>query len=214
MESAAELAMETSKVESAVRNQAETKLNQLEHSKPNGTMTSAKERSESAGTGIEKSAWVIDRRRIFQVQVTVDESVISRLRYLCDPQWFRDTASRWPITIVAPESQFRTCPTDHVAIQEAKKNRKLEATVISRKLSADEKRSERDEATSRKIPVASSMQPVASFAYPVDMESSRNKADVVEIYNPDARYPVAVFEASAVAQSIQSTKKQLLREVL
>ncbi|KZV45908.1 hypothetical protein F511_27692 [Dorcoceras hygrometricum] len=34
-------------------------------------------------------------------------------QYLCDPQWFRDTASRGPTTIVAPESQFRTCPTDH-----------------------------------------------------------------------------------------------------
>ncbi|KZV47370.1 hypothetical protein F511_24649 [Dorcoceras hygrometricum] len=33
--------------------------------------------------------------------------------YLCDPQWFRDTASRGPTTIVAPESQFLACPTDH-----------------------------------------------------------------------------------------------------
>ncbi|KZV44861.1 hypothetical protein F511_17277 [Dorcoceras hygrometricum] len=37
----------------------------------------------------------------------------SRIQYLCDPQWFRDTASRGPTTIGAPESQFRTCPTDH-----------------------------------------------------------------------------------------------------
>ncbi|KZV17963.1 hypothetical protein F511_31586 [Dorcoceras hygrometricum] len=37
----------------------------------------------------------------------------SQIQYLCDPQWFRDTASRRPTTIVAPESQFRTCPTDH-----------------------------------------------------------------------------------------------------
>ncbi|KZV35752.1 cell division control protein 2C-like [Dorcoceras hygrometricum] len=36
--------------------------------------------------------------------------------YLCDPQWFRDTASRGPTTIVAPESQFRTCPLDHDSI--------------------------------------------------------------------------------------------------
>ncbi|KZT76050.1 hypothetical protein F511_46924 [Dorcoceras hygrometricum] len=41
MESAAGLAMETSKVESTVRNQAEAKLNQLEHSKPAGTMTTS-----------------------------------------------------------------------------------------------------------------------------------------------------------------------------
>ncbi|KZV25998.1 regulator of telomere elongation helicase 1 [Dorcoceras hygrometricum] len=37
-----------------------------------------------------------------------------RIQYLCDPQWFRDTASRGPTTIVSPESQFRTCPPDHV----------------------------------------------------------------------------------------------------
>ncbi|KZV26251.1 hypothetical protein F511_19827 [Dorcoceras hygrometricum] len=40
----------------------------------------------------------------------------SRIQYLCDPQWFRDTASRGPTTIVAPESQFRTCPSDHDSI--------------------------------------------------------------------------------------------------
>ncbi|KZV30755.1 hypothetical protein F511_03733 [Dorcoceras hygrometricum] len=38
------------------------------------------------------------------------------IQYLCDPQWFRDTASRGPTTIVAPESQFRTRPTDHDSI--------------------------------------------------------------------------------------------------
>ncbi|KZV55988.1 hypothetical protein F511_12046 [Dorcoceras hygrometricum] len=37
----------------------------------------------------------------------------SRIQYLCDPQWFRDTASRGPTTIAAPKSQFRTCPMDH-----------------------------------------------------------------------------------------------------
>ncbi|KZV50417.1 hypothetical protein F511_34596 [Dorcoceras hygrometricum] len=41
MESAAGLAMETSKVESAVRNQAKAKLNQLEHNKSAGTMTTS-----------------------------------------------------------------------------------------------------------------------------------------------------------------------------
>ncbi|KZV54803.1 hypothetical protein F511_04425 [Dorcoceras hygrometricum] len=41
MESEAGLAMETSKVESAVRNQAEAKLNQLEHDEPAETMTTS-----------------------------------------------------------------------------------------------------------------------------------------------------------------------------
>ncbi|KZV19145.1 hypothetical protein F511_39538 [Dorcoceras hygrometricum] len=40
----------------------------------------------------------------------------SRIQYLCDPQWFMDTASRGPTTIAAPESQFRTCPSDHDSI--------------------------------------------------------------------------------------------------
>ncbi|KZV31339.1 hypothetical protein F511_28273 [Dorcoceras hygrometricum] len=40
----------------------------------------------------------------------------SRIQYLCDPQWFRDTASRGSTTIVAPGSQFRTCPSDHDSI--------------------------------------------------------------------------------------------------
>ncbi|KZV19903.1 formin-like protein 7 [Dorcoceras hygrometricum] len=40
----------------------------------------------------------------------------SGIQYLCDPQWFRDTASRGPTTIAAPESQFRTCPSDHDSI--------------------------------------------------------------------------------------------------
>ncbi|KZV40637.1 hypothetical protein F511_34401 [Dorcoceras hygrometricum] len=39
-----------------------------------------------------------------------------RSMYLCDPQWFRDKASRGSTTIVAPESQFRTCPSDHDSI--------------------------------------------------------------------------------------------------
>ncbi|KZV37547.1 hypothetical protein F511_42676 [Dorcoceras hygrometricum] len=40
----------------------------------------------------------------------------SRTQYFCDPQWFRDTASRGPTIIVAPESQFQTCPSDHDSI--------------------------------------------------------------------------------------------------
>ncbi|KZV49971.1 hypothetical protein F511_26544 [Dorcoceras hygrometricum] len=44
----------------------------------------------------------------------------SRIQYLCDPQWFRDTASRGPTTIAAPESQFRTCPSDHVSVRESR----------------------------------------------------------------------------------------------
>ncbi|KZV14278.1 putative leucine-rich repeat receptor-like protein kinase [Dorcoceras hygrometricum] len=64
-------------------------------------------------------------------------------------------------------------------------------------------------------PVASysgSSRELQRFVYPVDMESSRKKADVVESYNPDARYPVAVFEASAVAQRIQRNQRSRWKE--
>ncbi|KZV16964.1 hypothetical protein F511_35402 [Dorcoceras hygrometricum] len=37
----------------------------------------------------------------------------SRNQYLCDPQWFRDTASHGPTTCVTPKPQFRTDPSDH-----------------------------------------------------------------------------------------------------
>ncbi|KZV56735.1 hypothetical protein F511_39398 [Dorcoceras hygrometricum] len=37
----------------------------------------------------------------------------SRSQYLCDPQWFRDTASRGPTTCVTPKPHFRTSPSDH-----------------------------------------------------------------------------------------------------
>ncbi|KZV20824.1 hypothetical protein F511_42052 [Dorcoceras hygrometricum] len=53
MESAVELAMETSKVESAARNQAKAKLNQLVHNRSD----------EPAGTRFEKLAGALDRRR-------------------------------------------------------------------------------------------------------------------------------------------------------
>ncbi|KZV20327.1 HAUS augmin-like complex subunit 3 [Dorcoceras hygrometricum] len=36
-----------------------------------------------------------------------------RSQYLCDPQWFRDTASRGPTTCVTPKLQFRTDPSNH-----------------------------------------------------------------------------------------------------
>ncbi|KZV39279.1 hypothetical protein F511_18340 [Dorcoceras hygrometricum] len=71
--------METSKVESAVRNQEKAKLNQLVHSR----------RDEPAGTGIEKLAGESYRRRrctkllltnLLAVAIisTVDESINSR----------------------------------------------------------------------------------------------------------------------------------------
>ncbi|KZV31304.1 hypothetical protein F511_16290 [Dorcoceras hygrometricum] len=60
------------------------------------------------------------------ISVSVHES---RIPYLCDPQWFRDTASRGPTTIVAPESQFRTCPSNHGITDSACKNQLVMGSV-------------------------------------------------------------------------------------
>ncbi|KZV23486.1 hypothetical protein F511_16842 [Dorcoceras hygrometricum] len=60
--------------------------------------------------GLDPGPWLATTDRI---ALAIDHPNESRIQYLCDPQWFRDTASRGPTTIVAPESQFRTCPTNH-----------------------------------------------------------------------------------------------------
>ncbi|KZV18405.1 hypothetical protein F511_19181 [Dorcoceras hygrometricum] len=81
MESADELAMETSRVDSDVRNQAMAKLNQLEHDEPAETgnqLQVLKERSEPAGSCIEKLAEESYSKKKFQVISTADESVSSR----------------------------------------------------------------------------------------------------------------------------------------
>ncbi|KZV51128.1 hypothetical protein F511_43744 [Dorcoceras hygrometricum] len=63
IESAVELAMETSRVKSVIRNQAEAELNQLEHDEPAETMNqlqALKRKDEPAGTCIEKLAGEFD----------------------------------------------------------------------------------------------------------------------------------------------------------
>ncbi|KZV20530.1 hypothetical protein F511_30623 [Dorcoceras hygrometricum] len=58
----------------------------------------------------------------------------SRIQYLCDLQWLRDTASRGPTTIVAPESQFRTCPSDHDSIGYARMSASGESSTTMHRL--------------------------------------------------------------------------------
>ncbi|KZV41688.1 Leucine Rich Repeat family protein [Dorcoceras hygrometricum] len=71
----------------------------------------AYERREGAAAKLRKSHSPKSSSHSQRIELsTVQES---RIQYLCDPQWFRDTASRGPTTIVAPESQFQTCPSDH-----------------------------------------------------------------------------------------------------
>ncbi|KZV49601.1 hypothetical protein F511_28202 [Dorcoceras hygrometricum] len=70
---------------------------------------------QGGGGGAYGGAWAVSRTPQNPPQVLNTLSLVSvresRIQYLCDPQWFRDTASRGPTTIVAPESQ--TCPSDH-----------------------------------------------------------------------------------------------------
>ncbi|KZV41233.1 hypothetical protein F511_41867 [Dorcoceras hygrometricum] len=55
---------------------------------------------------------------------------------------------------------------------------------------------------------AVAMNPVASFAYPVDMESSRNKSDVVESYNPDARFQSQYFKSQQKRKAVVDLNQQ------
>ncbi|KZV18030.1 hypothetical protein F511_39431 [Dorcoceras hygrometricum] len=68
IESAVDLAMETSRVESVVRNQARAKLNQLEHDEPAETMTTScnrysrsKEESQAGAGTMKKSAGALSK---------------------------------------------------------------------------------------------------------------------------------------------------------
>ncbi|KZV20924.1 hypothetical protein F511_08838 [Dorcoceras hygrometricum] len=83
-------------------------------------------------------------------------------RYLCDPQWFRDTAIRGPTTIAAPESQFRTCPTDHDNIGYPRMSASGESsTTMHRLLHA-----------SGSHPIPPPDDPNSSAKYPVDKETA------------------------------------------
>ncbi|KZV52026.1 cysteine protease [Dorcoceras hygrometricum] len=94
MESAVELAMETSRVDSGVRNQARTKLNQLELDNPAGTITiscKAKVRSEPAD-GFQQmkrrrageSADEEKRKREANVVEENQQMSVTQLRLLCN----------------------------------------------------------------------------------------------------------------------------------
>ncbi|KZV37009.1 hypothetical protein F511_12921 [Dorcoceras hygrometricum] len=161
MESAAGLAMETSKVESAVRNQAEAKLNQLEH-------------TDGLSPAVARYQQLDNQSQDTSRELQWIKSQASLLLYI-QSTWY-PYARKAKVAKLGNQTQATAHPVESF----------YEPAVA--------------------------MNPVASFAYPVDMESSRKKADVMESYNPDARYPVVVFEDSAEAQSssrVESAAKQL-----
>ncbi|KZV19156.1 calcium-dependent protein kinase 32-like [Dorcoceras hygrometricum] len=141
------------------------------------------------------------RRRRFQSQVTVDEAVvieiISNVDKSVDSRYSR---SCWQLmSNVEQEADNSKRNSEESDVVEEESSRKL-----FRKLKYQSQRSRRnDDFSSSAKTEDQPSRKLQRFVYPVEMESSRKKADVVESYNPDARYPVAVFEASAVAQRIQ-----------
>ncbi|KZV14153.1 Gamma-glutamyl transpeptidase 1 isoform 1 [Dorcoceras hygrometricum] len=138
------------------------------------------------------------RRRRFQSQVTVEEAVLmSNVEQEAD-------------------NSKRNSEESGVVLKNQQEDFAM-AMTSSRKIPAG---SYIVEKSSRKHLKPTTGQPAASISLPpagqpdasnstssLDMESSRKKADVVESYNPDARYPVAVFEASVVAQRIQCNQR-------
>ncbi|KZV23053.1 pectinesterase [Dorcoceras hygrometricum] len=57
-----------------------------------------------------------DIAELHQLTTDISCETTKSCQYLCDPQWFRDTASRGLTTIVTPKSQFRIDPSDHVEL--------------------------------------------------------------------------------------------------
>ncbi|KZV41929.1 receptor-like protein kinase [Dorcoceras hygrometricum] len=102
------------------------------------------------------------------------------------------TSSRWEIQSQAVETNDWTTSCKHIVTSSWTTRRKQQ--LIQSRASMNQLLlciQSQALCTSRKL---------QRFVYSVDMESSRKKADVVESYNPDAKYPVAVFEASAGAK--------------
>ncbi|KZV36790.1 hypothetical protein F511_12286 [Dorcoceras hygrometricum] len=98
----------------AVRAIARSDRNKSDHAKNRATAAAAGGRRRREACVGEEAAIRTSQNPLPMLNTLSSVSMReSRIQYLCDPQWFRDTASRGPTTIAAPKSQFRTCPTDH-----------------------------------------------------------------------------------------------------
>ncbi|KZV54807.1 hypothetical protein F511_04429 [Dorcoceras hygrometricum] len=185
--------METSKVESVVRNQAEGKLNQLEHSKPAGTMTTSCKRLRAKRV----ARWSWNEKDQQEANANQQMKKNQQLRRCARYGISCDDISSDVITIniwqSADEKRTDGLSPAVARYQQVATVHPVESFSVI--FNQSRMHSERCRLNNRKL---------QRFAYPVDMESSRKKADVVESYNPDARYPVAVFEDSAEVQSSRS----------
>ncbi|KZV39499.1 hypothetical protein F511_28163 [Dorcoceras hygrometricum] len=55
-------------------------------------------------------------------------------QYLCDPQWFRYTASRGFTTLVTPKTHFRTYPSEHDSIVYQRTRARGESSTMKHRL--------------------------------------------------------------------------------
>ncbi|KZV35466.1 hypothetical protein F511_32789 [Dorcoceras hygrometricum] len=109
----------------------------------------------------------------------------SRIQYLCDPQWFRDTASRWPTTIVAPESQFRTCPSDHDSIGYPRMSASGESST-----------------TMHRIPHASGSHPIPP---PNDPKTNQYNQDLGLIHSTNGNHLESPNEGSSIDHQVMQS---------
>ncbi|KZV47858.1 hypothetical protein F511_39525 [Dorcoceras hygrometricum] len=112
----------------------------------------------------------------------------SRIQYLCDPQWFRDTASRGPTTIVAPESQFRTCPSDHDSIGYPRMSTSGESST-----------------TMHRLLHASGPHPIPSSN---DPKTNQYNQDLGLIHSTNGNHLESPNEGSSIDHQTQTTQKQ------
>ncbi|KZV58093.1 divinyl chlorophyllide a 8-vinyl-reductase, chloroplastic-like [Dorcoceras hygrometricum] len=162
--------METSKVKSGVRNQAEAKLNQLEHSESAwndmNQLQALEEEDGPAGTSKGELAGTS--------KWTIDDDVITGLAMETSKvkSGVRNQAE-------AKLNQLEHIDTTSFDLPSRGKSSRKHLKPTTGQPAAS--------ISSPAQPVASSMHPVASFAYPVDMVSRRKKSRSSEAWQPGAK---------------------------
>ncbi|KZV34141.1 hypothetical protein F511_19231 [Dorcoceras hygrometricum] len=215
METAAGLAMETSRVKSVVRNQAEAKLNQLEYNMESAVMTSALMSSQSA-VGYQQmkrgerdeatSCWRISR------WIRVDDVIGNVIIF---SRWFERVVAR--ISRTAFFLALKIQQEDFALITSRKNQSQDTSWKHMFNTSWTTRRKQQQHPVESLLESAVAIYPVASysgssrelqcFCYPFDMEIQTQ-----EKKNSSAKYPVD--KETAVARSVVTKNKQQLSEQL
>ncbi|KZV06563.1 hypothetical protein F511_45955 [Dorcoceras hygrometricum] len=141
---------------------------------------------EEAGISNADVSISVEKRR--ESQVTVEEAVSLFKKLTTANVTVKNDENQQMVRVQQMKKAAGALIIDDVISSDITISRKLLfISSCSRKISAGSYCTSSREQQRYIQPVASSMHPVASFAYPVDKESSRKKADVVESYNPVAK---------------------------